>query len=110
MNTHIIETIYILGALVAILAAYPQLRQLVKTKQSDEFSVATWAIWLVTQCVSLVYVASLGNKLMVLVNMAWISFYFAMTILILYYHPVRKARRTRRSDMQTEYVPQEDAA
>lgn len=99
---HIIETLYITGALVAICAAYPQLRQLIKTKRSDEFSVATWATWLVTQTMTLVYVASLGNKLMIMVNIVWIGFYFAMTVLIVYYQPKRRRGSRRDIELQPE--------
>lgn len=90
---NLIETLYITGAIVAIIATYPQLRQLIKMRASDEFSIATWATWLCTQMVSLVYVVSLGNRLMILVNIAWVTFYFVMTVLILYYHPSRRSRR-----------------
>lgn len=105
---HIIETMYITGALVAICAAYPQLRQLIKTKRSDEFSAPTWATWLVTQTVTLMYVASLGNKLMIVVNIAWISFYFAMTVLIIYYQPRRRSRRKTDLELQPEFQTVDD--
>lgn len=105
---HIIETLYILGAVVAIVAAYPQLRQLLKLRASDEFNVATWATWLVTQCITFVYVASLGNKLMMLVNIGWIAFYFTMTVLIIYYHPIRRKRTDEAVELETELEPEPD--
>jgi PQ loop repeat. len=104
MNIHTIETIYILGAFVAIFASYPQLRQLMRAKQSDEFSLSTWVVWLVTQCITLVYVTSIGNKLMMVVSVAWITFYVAMISLIIYYHPARKRRKGRGSDQQPEFI------
>lgn len=103
-----IETAYITGSLVAILAAFPQLYQLFKTRQSDEFNVSTWTTWLVTQCVSLLYVSSLGNKLMIAVNIAWISFYFAMTVMIIYYHPGRRRRKSRRNELSAELAPSKE--
>lgn len=93
---HIIESLYLIGAVIAILASYPQLRQLIKLRASDEFNVSTWATWLVTQCFTLLYVSSLGNVLMMMVSIGWIGFYLAMTVLIVYYHPIRRRRKAQR--------------
>jgi len=82
---HIIEVIYITAAIVALSAGIPQLRQLLIAKASDELSLSTWCIWFVTQLVTLMYVTSIGNTLMVVVNVAWVSFYAAMVGLILHY-------------------------
>jgi uncharacterized protein with PQ loop repeat len=83
MNT--IEIIYIVGVMVAICAGLPQIIQLVKSKASDEFSVPTWGMWLVTQCSSLAYAISISNAILVGVNLAWMSFYLIMISLILWY-------------------------
>jgi len=88
---HFIEIIYIAAAIVALSAGAPQLRQLLITKASDELSLSTWCVWLATQFVTLVYVSSLGNTLMVIVNTAWVSFYAAMVALILHYRRPRAA-------------------
>jgi len=77
---------------------------LMRAKQSDEFSLSTWVVWLVTQCITLVYVTSIGNKLMMVVSVAWITFYVAMISLIIYYHPARKRRKGRGSDQQPEFI------
>ena len=89
---HIIETIYIIAVLMSISACIPQLRQLVITKASDEFSVSTWAIWLGTQCATLLYVVTLNNLLMILANIIWVSFYTVMLALIVHYR--RQSQRT----------------
>ncbi|MDQ5932106.1 MAG: hypothetical protein QG649_191 [Patescibacteria group bacterium] len=82
---HIIEIIYIVGAIIALSAGVPQVRQLLVAKASDEFSLSTWCLWLTTQCVTLTYVTTLQNVLMMLVNLAWVAFYAAMVGLIIYY-------------------------
>ena len=80
-----IEIIYIIGAVIAISACVPQIRQLQASKASDEFSLATWATWLGTQTISLLYVLSLGDILLIIVNSVWITFYFVMVSLIVRY-------------------------
>lgn len=101
---HYIETLYVVGAIVAILASYPQLRLLIKMRASDEFNVGTWATWLVTQCFTLLYAATIGNVLMIMVSAGWVGFYFAMTVLIVYYHPRNRARRRNRSDDEPSFT------
>jgi len=99
---HFIEIIYIAAAIVALSAGAPQLRQLLITKASDELSLSTWCVWLVTQLVTLVYVSSIGNTLMVIVNTAWVSFYAAMVALILHY---RRPRTAEIVAIEDEYEP-----
>src|SRR5690606_20917751 len=82
---HFIEITYITAAIVALSAGIPQLRQLLISKASDEFSLSTWLIWLSTQCVTLVYVATVRNTLMIYVSLAWVLFHAAMVVLIVYY-------------------------
>lgn len=82
---HSIEVIYIVAAFIAVGAAFPQLKQLLYTKASDEFSLSTWAVWSFTQLATLLYVMSIGNVLMIAVNVVWVGFYALMAVLIVYY-------------------------
>ena len=88
-----IELLYMLAASFSLAACVPQLKQLFLTKCSDEFSVISWGTWTGAQFMSLIYVTSLGNVLMMLVNVAWVSFYAFMTYLIIRY------RRTASADL-----------
>jgi hypothetical protein len=81
----IFEIHYIIAAAIALTVCIPQIRQLLATKRSDEFSLRTWATWTVTQTVTLSYVASIGDVLLVCVSIAWVSFYAIMSLLILRY-------------------------
>jgi hypothetical protein len=81
----LIEIAYIVAAIVSISAGAPQIRRLFIAKASDELSLPTWCIWLGTQLVTLMYVISIANILMIIVAMAWISFYVAMVSLIIRY-------------------------
>lgn len=81
----IIGIVYIIGVIVAISASVPQVTRLYRTKQSDEFQLSTWVTWTVTQTTSLIYVASIGNLLMTLANICWVSFYIVMSCLIIRY-------------------------
>ena len=93
----IISFLYIATALIAISACIPQIIQLVKIRRSDEFQLSTWAIWLLTQVVTLVYVMSIDNLLMAVVNAGWVSFYGLMVYLIIHYRlrpaPVEQAAK-----------------
>lgn len=80
-----VEIIYIITALVALSACLPQIKKLLVAKRSDEFSLQTWSIWTMTQLATLVYVMSLGEVLMILVNLSWVSFYAFMVVLIVRY-------------------------
>lgn len=81
----VIELLYMLAAALALTACIPQLRQLMATKQSDEFSLQTWIVWTCAQMMALIYMISIGNVPLVLVNIAWTGFYAYMTYLIYRY-------------------------
>lgn len=81
----LIEFLYSLSASIALIACIPQLRQLIATKRSEEFSLQTWVLWTATQSVTLVYTISIHNVLMITVNILWVSFYALMTYLIFHY-------------------------
>lgn len=76
---------YMLATAVAISAGIPQLRKLIITKQSDEFSLTTWVIWLVAQAVSLLYALTVKDKLYASVCTLWVAFYVIMVTLIVRY-------------------------
>ena len=92
-----IKIIYIMAATLAISACVPQLRQLIRSKNSSGLSVVTWSIWTFTQMVTLLYVLSIGDVLMAIVSIMWVSFYATMTVLILRYR-----RRTILAAVQIE--------
>lgn len=81
----LIHILYILGSIVAISAGVPQLRKLIATKQSDEFSLATWGLWAAMQSISLVYAIEVKDTLYAVMSVAWIIFYLAIIALILKY-------------------------
>ncbi len=85
----IIQTVYIIGAIVAIAACLPQINQLRISKASDELSLPTWSVWLITQATSLLYVTSLGNALLIVVNSIWVTFYLVMVLMIVHYRHIR---------------------
>lgn len=94
-----IELLYMLAATLSLVACVPQLRQLKLSKCSDEFSLMSWGTWTGAQMMSLMYVISIGNVLMVLVNIAWVSFYAYMTYLIVRY---RRSASTDLGESMTE--------
>lgn len=46
-----IEILYSIAGTVAVAAGSTQVRQLVRVGRSEEFSLATWAMWLCTQVI-----------------------------------------------------------
>lgn len=89
-----IQTIYLCSASIGILAMIPQVRKLIILKQSDGLSLTTWGIWGCHQVVSLIYAISIGAKGYIIVNSAWLVFYWTMVFLIIKY-------RKRRSLFET---------
>jgi uncharacterized protein with PQ loop repeat len=89
----LLEILYIFGVIISICASLPQVRQLVTVKASDEFSLTTWTLWLFTQCVTLIYVISLHNTLLIAAGVLWTAFYVAMVYLIIHYRHIRKPVR-----------------
>jgi len=85
----LIQILIIISTLIALGAGVPQMLKLVKTKNSDEFNLGTWAMWVCTQSVSTVYVLSTGDYLLLAINSAWVLFYLAMAVLIVKYTPRR---------------------
>ena len=86
----VLEFLYSAAVVVSITASVPQLRQLIITKASDEFSLLSWGVWLGTQLVSLAYVISIKNTLLIGANLLWASFYLAMVYLIIHYRHIHK--------------------
>jgi hypothetical protein len=80
-----IEILYSIAGTVAVAAGSTQVRQLVRVGRSEEFSLATWAMWLCTQVISLVYTLTLGAVPLIVFNVLWVLLYGTIVILILYY-------------------------
>jgi len=81
----IVQVLYVLASIVSIAAGIPQLRKLLLTKRSDEFSIPTWSIWTATQAVSLLYSFYLGDIYFTTVCAIWLAFNGLMMILIFRY-------------------------
>ncbi len=82
-----IAILYIIAVFISIAASGPQILKLYRLKASDEFQLSTWVAWLVAQCVSLAYMISISNVLLIVANVLWVSFYLLMVILIVTYRP-----------------------
>jgi hypothetical protein len=64
---------------------FPQIRQLIITKRSDELNIGTWTMWLVSQLIFSLYVASKNDKVLMVMSVIWLAFYIVMAALVLYY-------------------------
>ena len=84
-----LQILFMLSAFMALGAGIPQMIKLIKTKNSDEFNLSTWAMWIVTQSISTAYVLSIHDYILLTVNVAWVAFYVAMSSLIVKYNPRR---------------------
>lgn len=82
-----IYILYTIASIVGIAAGIPQLRKLIATKQSDEFSLATWLTWGGVQCVSLLYALEIKATLYAVICVVWIIFYAVIITLIIKYRP-----------------------
>lgn len=82
-----ITILYIIAVFCSVIASIPQVMTLYRVKCSDEFQLTTWIVWLFTQTVSLAYMISLGNMLLIVANALWVTFYLLMVVLIIAYRP-----------------------
>lgn len=82
-----ITILYMIAAFLAIVACIPQVLTLYRIKFSDEFQLTTWTVWLFAQMVSLAYMYSFGNVLLIVTNTLWVTFYGLMVVLIVTYRP-----------------------
>lgn len=81
----IFAVLYMMSSATALLAGLPQIRQLLIVKRSDELSLSTWMTWVLTQSVSLLYVISIGEPVMMVANTLWVMYYITCVSLIFYY-------------------------
>ncbi|MFZ1361292.1 MAG: hypothetical protein WAS27_04695 [Candidatus Saccharimonadales bacterium] len=99
-----IELLYSIAGSVAIIAGSTQVRALIKTGRSEELSITTWVLWCGTQAISLLYMITIHQPLLILFNALWVTLYGLMVGLILYY---RKYPRTEdiepRQQLAEEY-------
>ncbi len=80
-----IEVFYLIATLISLGACIPQIKQLIQTRRADEFNMTSWTTWFFTQIISLTYAISVGETMLILANIAWVSFYLTMVCLIFYY-------------------------
>ena len=78
-----LQILYITSGFIALTAGGFQLSKLLKKKNSDEFNLGTWLMWIGTQGVSAAYAISLGDLLLVFTSVAWVTFYLMMSVLII---------------------------
>lgn len=79
---------YSIACFVQLIAGIPQLLEIIRERSSRELSLLTWGGWLAAQFICLLYITSLGNKVLITVSCAWMVYYFAMVSVIIYYrHP-----------------------
>lgn len=82
-----ITILYMIAVFFSLVASIPQVMTLYRVKCSDEFQLTTWIVWLFMQVVSLVYMTSIGNLLLIVANTLWVMFYLLMMVLIIVYRP-----------------------
>lgn len=82
----IVSFTYILAQMVSLIMSWPQLHRLLILKEADEFSLATWSMWLAAQTVTTVYAAVTQQLLWFIVSLIWMVFDIAIVTLIIKYH------------------------
>jgi uncharacterized protein with PQ loop repeat len=80
-----IEIAYLVASAVAVIAMAPQIKQLLLTKESDELSITTWAMWTLYQAIALAYSMALYIIPYIVVNLIWVTFYATIVCLIIKY-------------------------
>ncbi|HET7320414.1 MAG TPA: PQ-loop domain-containing transporter [Candidatus Saccharimonadales bacterium] len=83
----IIVTLYLITTIASVVASAPQIRQLLRMKNSDEFNLYTYNSWFIAQIISLVYAVAIRSIPYILVNILWVGYYIVMITLIVRYRP-----------------------
>jgi len=90
----ILATALAVTGCLSVIAAVPQLLQLLKIKHSDGFSLISWSTWLMYQVVAVLYTMSIKAWVYFVINLLWVAFYTTMVYLIIKYH-VKSKRKAR---------------
>lgn len=85
MTSHFIELTYYAASGASIIAAAPQIKQLIVVKCSDELNFTTWVTWLVYQLTALAYAISVHATAYMVACLLWIFFYLIMLSLMYRY-------------------------
>lgn len=104
---HIIEIAYLLMSVLSVVAMWPQIKQLLTTKQSDELNLGTWIIWGSYQVIALFYSIAIHAVPYIIANVAWVTFYVVMIGLIIKYRkntPVPAVAEVSASETQMSYT------
>lgn len=80
-----IEVVYLMTSVVAIVAMAPQLRQIVVHKKADSFSLSSWIIWMVAQGVATIYGITIGAAPYVIISSIWFAYYTSVVTMIIYF-------------------------
>lgn len=77
------EIIYLSMGILAVGMSLPQLVKIWRSKRSDEFHIMTWTAMFMAQIISFIYAISIGARVYIALNIAWLSFHFLMIFLIM---------------------------
>ena len=80
-----LSVVLIIAGFFAIVLSIPQLIQIIKMKNADEFSLLSWLVWLIYQSVALIYTIKIGAHAYTAINAAWVTFYLFTILLIIKY-------------------------
>lgn len=86
----VIEIIYLSSGGLAFLASIPQITKIVSLKNTSEFYIPTWFVWLIYQSSALFYALSIKAWAYFIINILWVTFYMLMVILIIRYSNIKK--------------------
>lgn len=76
---------YAAASITQILAGVPQIRKLVKAKNTEAISFTTWGMWGATQGLCMAYNIRNGDAVLIWMSTLWMVYYLIMIALIAYY-------------------------
>lgn len=80
-----LATLLLISGFAAVIASIPQLIQLIRIKESDEFNLTTYFIWITYQLISIFYTASIHAYVYTAINILWVLYYIVIIALIVKY-------------------------
>ncbi len=82
---NILALIYTIACIAQIIAGLPQINEIMRKRNSEELSLTTWSMWLLTQVFCFTYMVSTKNIVLMSMSALWLLYYGAMLGVIVYY-------------------------
>lgn len=85
MKEHILLVLVIIQNICLYISYIPQIFRLIKTKKSEDISLASWILWVIGSVSDVLYACVLFNIGLIIVSLTEFVFIFTITLLTIKY-------------------------